>query len=71
LVKIPPKNLKNWLFLWEESEKIVLEKICRHPRFQVGRILLTMPLKQGFLKQTSQKTKNYPVGTFKNKFNLK
>jgi hypothetical protein len=41
-------KLATSLFLFRESEKIGPETICRPPRFQVLRILLTFSLKYGF-----------------------
>jgi hypothetical protein len=38
------EKLATCLFLYGESEKIGLEAICRPPRFQVLRILLTLSL---------------------------
>ena len=42
LAKISPRGLKFWLILYEESEKNGPVMICIPPRFQLGRILLTM-----------------------------
>jgi hypothetical protein len=39
------EKLATSLFLYGESEKIGPEAICRPPRFQVLRILLTLSLK--------------------------
>jgi hypothetical protein len=38
------EKLATSLFLYEESEKIGPETICRAPRFQLGRFLLTLSL---------------------------
>ena len=48
------EKLATTLFLYGESEKIGPETICRPPRFQLGRFLLTLSLNRGEIMRASQ-----------------